>query len=93
MANTQSLTKAEAIEFLKRLGMKDRRVIEGTEREHLLTLLALIEPTSESNNQRTFTETYHHAGKEYELTWGFSDVGPTPYVEEIKELDDDFQQD
>lgn len=79
-------TKEEAIEFLKSIGMKNRRVLEGDEREHILTLLALLEPTDVSNNQRTFTETYHHAGKEYELTWGFSDVGPTPYVEEITEL-------
>ena len=79
-------TKEEAIEFLKSIGMKNRRVLEGDEREHILTLLALLEPTDVSNNQRTFTETYLHAGKEYELTWGFSDVGPTPYVEEITEL-------
>ena len=79
-------TKEEAIEFLKSIGMKNRRVLEGDEREHILTLLALLEPIDVSNNQRTFTETYHHAGKEYELTWGFSDVGPTPYVEEITEL-------
>jgi hypothetical protein len=79
-------TKEEAIEFLKSIGMKNRRVLEGDEREHILTLLALLEPIDVSNNQRTFTETYLHAGKEYELTWGFSDVGPTPYVEEITEL-------
>lgn len=80
------MSQAEAIEFLKSIGMKNRRVLEGDEREHMLTLLKLLEPTDVSNNQRTFTETYHHAGKEYELTWGFSDVGPTPYVEEITEL-------
>ena len=79
-------TKEEATEFLRSIGMKNRRVLEGDEREHILTLLALLEPIDVSNNQRTFTETYHHAGKEYELTWGFSDVGPTPYVEEITEL-------
>ena len=79
-------TKEEAIEFLKSIGMKNRRVLEGDEREHILTLLALLEPIDVSNNQRTFTETYLHAGKEYEVTYGFSDVGPTPYVEEITEL-------
>ena len=79
-------TKEEATEFLRSIGMKNRRVLEGDEREHILTLLALLEPIDVSNNQRTFTETYLHAGKEYELTWGFSDVGPTPYVEEITEL-------
>lgn len=79
-------SKEEAIEFLKSIGMKNRRVLEGKEREQMLTLLALVEPTNVSNNQRTFTETYFHAGKEYELTWGFSDVGPIPYVEEITDL-------
>ena len=79
-------TKEEALEFLKSIGMKNRRVLEGDEREHMLTLFALVEPTETSNNQRTFTETYYHAGKEYEVTYGFSDVGPAPYVEEITEL-------
>lgn len=79
--------KEEAIEFLKSIGMKNRRVLEGDEREHILTLLALLDPVDVSNNQRTFTETYHHAGKEYELTWGFGDDGkPDPWVEEITEL-------
>lgn len=80
-------TKEEALEFLRSIGMKNRRILEGTEREHMLTLLALIEPTKVSNNQRTFTETYHHAGKEYELTWGYDIEGePQPYVEELTEL-------
>ena len=80
-------SEEEALEFLKSIGMKNRRVLEGTEREHIITLLKLIEPSDTSNNQRTFTETYHHAGKEYELTWGFGDDGnPDPWVEEITEL-------
>lgn len=92
MAHSQNITrspfksKEEAIEFLKSIGMKNRRTLLGEEREHMLTLLALIEPTNSNNNQRTFTETYYHAGKEYELTWGFSDEGLEPYVEEITEL-------
>jgi hypothetical protein len=78
----------EAIEFLKRIGMKHRRLLEGTEREHIITLLKLLDPVEISNNQRTFTETYYHAGKEYELTWGFgSDGEPDPWVEEITEYD------
>lgn len=73
--------------------MKKRRTLEGEEREHMLTLLALLDPTESSNNQRTFTEVYHHAGKEYELTWGFDDGFPEPFVEEVRELDaDDIQQ-
>lgn len=79
--------KEEALAFLKSIGMKKRRTLLGQEREHMMTLLALIEPAESSNNQRTFTETYHHAGKEYELTWGFSIEGePEPLVEEVTEL-------
>lgn len=85
-------SKKEATEFLIRLGMKQRRLLEGVEREHMITLLSLLEPAHTSNNQRTFTETYFHAGKEYELTWGFSIEGePEPYVEEL--TDYDIQQD
>ena len=87
MNQTRSPNQQEAIEFLKKIGMKHRRIIEGTEREYMITLLKLIEPVDISNNQRTFTETYHHAGKEYELTWGFGDDGqPDPWIEEITDL-------
>ena len=90
MENIKPVTEEErekALQFLRSIGMKNRRVLEGTEREHMLTVLALVEPTNSSNNQRTFTETYHHAGKDYELTWGFNDDGnPDPWVEEVTEL-------
>ena len=85
------MSDKERLDFLKSIGMKQRRLLEGVEREYMLTLFALLEPAETSNNQRTFTETYYHAGKEYELTWGFSDEGSEPYVEEITEYD--FQQD
>lgn len=65
----------------------ERRIIEGLEKEHLLTVFGLIEPTSESNNQRTWTDVYHHAGKEYHLTLGDG-------FDELTEiLPDDIQQD
>lgn len=81
------MTKEDAIKFLKAMGLKDHRYIGGQEREHLLTVFRLIEPTSSSNNQRTWTDTYHHAGKEYHVTYGFGvDGGDEPLVEEIKEL-------
>jgi len=78
----------EALEFLKSIGMKKRRTLLGTEREHMLLVLALIGPTDSSNNQRTFTETFHYIGREYEVTYGFSEEGePDPIVEEITELE------
>lgn len=85
--NYSPQTEEEALSFLKSIGMKNRRQLIGTEREHVMTLLALLEPWETHNNQRTFTEFYVHAGKEYELTWGFNIEGePEPYVEEITEL-------
>ena len=80
-------TQEDALEFLRRIGIKQRRTLTGVEREHMLTLLGLLEPDEVSNNQHTFTETYTHAGKEYELTWGFSDAdSPDPLIEEVTEL-------
>ena len=78
----------EAFAFLRKIGMKKRRVLEGVERDHMLLIFALIEPHDSSNNQRTFSETYYHVGKEYEVTYGFSYEGePDPIVEEITELE------
>jgi hypothetical protein len=77
----------EALAFLKKIGMKKRRTLTGVEREHMLLIFALIGPIDSSNNQRTFSETYHHCGKEYDVTYGFSDSGePDPIVEELTEL-------
>jgi hypothetical protein len=70
-------------EFLKKIGYKKRRLLEGDERKIMLTFLLLLDPINESRLQTTFIETYYHAGKVYEVTYGFSDVGPTPYIEEI----------
>jgi len=78
----------EAFAFLRKIGMKNRRTLTGIEREHMLLVFALIDPIESSNNQRTFSETYHHVGKEYEVTYGFSDSGePDPIVEELTELE------
>lgn len=57
-------------EFMRSVMGPPRRIIEGQEREHLLTVFNLIEPISESNNQRSWTTVYHHAGKEYHFTQG-----------------------
>ena len=71
--------------FLRDVMGPPRRIIEGVEKEHMLTVFSLIEPTSNSNNQRTWTDVYHHAGKEYHLTTsdGFDEL------EEILQENDD----
>lgn len=73
----------DKIEFLRNIGYKKRRLLEGEERNIMLTLLALLDPIEKHKLQTSFIETYYHAGKEYEVTYVFSDIGPTPYIEEI----------
>jgi hypothetical protein len=63
----------------------ERRILLGNEREHMLTVFSLVEPINISNNQRSFTEEYEHAGKKYDVHY-FEDE---TIVEEI--LPDDFQ--
>lgn len=73
--------------FIRDISGPEQRIIEGQEKEHLFTVFNLIEPSSESNNQRTWTTVYHHAGKEYHYTQGEG-------FDELAEIiPDDFQQD
>jgi len=61
-------TPEEARAFLKKLGLlKTTRVLEGDEREKVETMLRLIGPGEDSNNQHLWTEewkvgdvTYQH---------------------------------
>jgi len=71
-------------EFMRKVMGPERRVLEGTEREHMLTVLRLVEPIRSTNNQRSFTDEYVHAGKMYDIHY-FDDA---VVVEEI--LKDDF---
>jgi hypothetical protein len=50
----------------------------------MLTVFSLVEPINVSNNQRSFTEEYEHAGKKYDVHY-FEDE---TIVEEI--LPDDI---
>ena len=78
---------AKLKKWLREISGPEQRIIEGQEKEHLFTVFNLIEPSSESNNQRTWTTIYHHAGKEYHYTVGEG-------FDELAEiLPDDFQQD
>ena len=71
-------------EFMRKVMGPERRVLEGTEREHMLTVLRLVDPIRSTNNQRSFTDEYVHAGKMYDIHY-FDDA---VVVEEI--LKDDF---
>jgi len=57
-------------EFMRKVMGPKQRIIEGQEREHLLMVFGLTDPTEESNNQRSWTSVYEHAGKTYHLTLG-----------------------
>ena len=78
------MSTEEARAFIHKVMGPPRRVLEGTEREHMLTVLRLIEPVKTTNNQRAFTDEYIHAGKMYDVHY-FDDE---TVVEEI--LKDDF---
>jgi hypothetical protein len=60
-----NMTKEEAKAFIRRVMGPTKRTLEGQEKENMLTLFRLIEPIESTNNQRSFTDEYLHAGKTY----------------------------
>ena len=60
-------TPEEARAWIRKVMGPDRRKIEGTERDHMLTVFKLLEPIESTNNQRSFTDVYEHAGKTYHV--------------------------
>ncbi len=80
-------TVEEARAFIRAVMGPERRLIEGQEREHLLTVFRIIDPVEESNNQHSWTTVYKHAGKEYHHVEG------DEFDELTEILPDDFQQD
>ena len=63
--NFDNMTPEEARAFIRRVMGPPRKKLEGSEREHMLTVFRFLEPISQSNNQRSFTDEYEHAGKTY----------------------------
>jgi hypothetical protein len=74
-------------EFMRSVIGPEQRIIEGQEKEHLFTIFNLLDPLEESNNQRSWTTVYEHAGKTYHYTVGDG------WDELAEILPDDFQQD
>ena len=58
-------TPEEARAWIRKVMGPPKRVLEGDEREHMLTVFRLLEPIESTNNQRSFTDEYEHAGKTY----------------------------
>ena len=59
------MTPEKARAFIRAVMGPSKRVLDGDEREHMLTVFSLLEPVSQSNNQRSFTDEYEHEGKTY----------------------------
>jgi ribosomal protein L30/L7E len=57
--------------FLKGLGLlKKRRILEGEEREQVLTMLRLLGPGEDSNNQHVWTTSWRVGNIEYNYHTG-----------------------
>ena len=67
-------------EWIRQVHGPEMRELVGEEAAHMLTVLELVGHYTDTNNQRTHTYFYNHAGKEYRVTYG---LGDDPLVEEV----------
>jgi len=72
--------------FLRSVMGPPTRTLEGDERLHVLTLLALIKPFDQSNNQHSWTNYYMIGDTEYQVT---SFPGGEEIVDEMLEEEDE----
>ena len=63
--NALNMTPEQARAFIRKIMGPPKRVLSGDERDHMLTVFKLLEPVRQSNNQRSFTDEFEHAGKTY----------------------------
>jgi mRNA-degrading endonuclease YafQ of YafQ-DinJ toxin-antitoxin module len=76
-------TPEEAHAFLKSLGLlKKRRILKGEELDRVLTMLRLLGPGEQSNNQHVWTESWRIGNIEYNIHSGDG-------FEELEEVIDD----
>jgi len=81
--HVSNMTPEQAYAMLKKLGLtKKRRIIEGEEREQVLTMLRLLGPGEQTNNQRVWTESWRVGNVEYNIHSGEE-------FEELEEVIDD----
>jgi hypothetical protein len=77
------MTPEESRALLKSLGLtKKRRVIEGEERDQIMTMLRLLGPGEQTNNQHVWTESWCVGNIEYNIHTGEK-------FEELEEVIDD----
>ena len=80
---TEFKNKEEATAFLKSLGLlRKRRILKGEELERVLTMLRLLGPGEQSNNQHVWTESWRVGNIEYNHHSGDG-------FEELEEVTDD----
>ena len=76
----KEMTLEEARVLIRKIMGPETRLLEGEEKEYMLTIFGLLEPIGTSDNQRTWTEVYKHAGKTYHVHyWNKDDID----IEEI----------
>ena len=80
--NSLNMTPEEAQAFIRKIMGPPKRVLEGDEREHMLTVLRLVEPIRSTNNQRSFTDEYVHAGKMYDVHYFEGETVVEEYLED-----------
>lgn len=87
MKFSEELTKdpEKAKAFLRSVMGLPSRALEGAEYDRVWTMLQLIEPYKQSNNQRTWTDQYLIGSTRYDVTYGISD---NPEIEEVYDSDD-----
>jgi hypothetical protein len=68
-SNVLNMTPEEAQAFLRKVMGPPRRVLEGAEREQVLTMLALIGPSVTTNNQHSWSEDYVQGGQHWCVTY------------------------
>jgi hypothetical protein len=71
-----------AKQLLRRVMGPPRRELVGEEYDKIWTLLQLLEPSRQSNNQRTWTEEFRIGEKRYDVTYGVFD---NPEIQEVDE--------
>lgn len=72
-AKIAAMTPEQARDWIRSVMGPRRRTLEGKEREEMLLLLALKEPVSNGNNQRSWTDVYHVGPQVFHVTWFSAD--------------------
>lgn len=79
------MTPEECRAFIRRILGFPRRTLIGEEYDKIWTILQLVEPYKQSNNQITWTDEYRIGNTRYDVIYGFSDQ---PVIEEVNDKED-----